>query len=94
MATPKRKKKVDTEALQSNLMRIPRMKTEVARDLIDVGVREVYQLEGRSPEVLFDDLRRKKPEAPEDRLPYFRMAVYFAETPLPESSRMRPEAWL
>ncbi len=89
----KKKKKVDYEALHSGLMHIPRMKTEVARDLIDVGVQEIYELQGRSPEVLFDELRRLKPDAPGDRLAWFRLAVYFSEADHPENARLRPEAW-
>ena len=89
----KKKKKVDYEALQSGLMHIPRMKTEIARDLIDMGIRDVYQLEGRSPEVLFEDLQQLKPGTPRDRLPWFRLAVYYAETDSPEAALLRPERW-
>ena len=34
--------------MQSAIMRIPRMDVRVARDLIDIGIREIYELEGRS----------------------------------------------
>ena len=34
-----RKKKVDREAMQSAIMRIPRMDVRVARDLIDIGIK-------------------------------------------------------
>lgn len=80
------------EALHSGLMRIPRFRTEVARDLLDLGIREIYQLRGRSPEALLDDLRRLRPPAP-DRLRWFRLAVYFAETESPERALLTPEAW-
>lgn len=89
----KKKKKVDYEALNSGLMHIPRMKVEIARDLIDVGIREIYELQGRSPEVLFEELRRLKPKTPDDRLAWFRLAVYFSETPSPDSSRLHPQVW-
>ena len=75
-------------------MHIPRMKVEVARDLIDLGIREIYELQGRSPEVLFEELRQTKPEAPKDRLSWFRMAVYYSETPSPDSARLHPQSWL
>lgn len=75
-----KKKETDYTALQSPFMQIPRMKVEVARDLLDAGIQQVYQLQGRSPEVLFEALRTLKKETPQDRLAYFRMAVHFAET--------------
>ena len=45
-----KKKKVDREAMASPIMRIPRMDVRVARDLIDIEIREIYQLQGRAPE--------------------------------------------
>lgn len=89
----KKKKKTDYAALQSAFMRIPRMRTEVARDLLDLGLREIYHLNGRSPENLYAELKKKKPESPRDRLYYFRMAVYFAETDQPEGHKMNPNHW-
>ena len=90
---PKKKKKVDREALASPMMRIPRMDVRAARDLIDIGVRELYQLQGRSAESLFEDLKAKKPDVPEYRLPYFRMAIYFAENEEHEVDLLHPKAW-
>ena len=40
----RKKKKIDREALSSALMRIPRMDVRVARDLIDIGIKESYEL--------------------------------------------------
>lgn len=79
MAQPK-KKETDYTALQSPFMQIPRMKVEVARDLLDLGFSQIYHLQGRSPEVLFDALRKLRAQTPDDRLGYLRMAVHFAET--------------
>ena len=42
----KKKKKIDKEAMASPMMRIPRMDVRVARDLIDIGVNELYELQG------------------------------------------------
>lgn len=89
----KKKKKVDYEALNSALMRIPRMDVAAARDLIDLGIREIYDLQGRAPEVLMEDARIKNPEIPQDRIRYFRMAVYYAECESPETARLHPDAW-
>ncbi len=91
----KKKKKVDREALASPLMRIPRMDVRVVRDLLDIGIRELYQLQGRSPEALFEDVKAKKKEViPEHRLPYVRMAVYFAENEEPEPDKLHPSVWM
>ena len=93
MPKPKEKKKADLAALQSPFMRIPRLPVEVARDLLDLGFHEIYELQGRAPESLFADLRRCKPAAPADHLVWFRLVVYFAETPEPERGKLHPEAW-
>lgn len=92
MERPK-KKKVDYQALGSPFMRIPRMDVATARDLLDIGLAEIYHLQGRSPESLFNDLQRLKPEAPADRLAMIRMAVYFAETPDPNPQLLQPSVW-
>lgn len=89
----RQKKKVDYEALQSGLMRIPGMDVAAARNLIDLGIRDSFELQGRAPEVLFEDARLKNPAIPADRIRYFRMAVYFAETPDPDSAKMHPDFW-
>ena len=52
-------KKVDYQALQSPLMRIPKMDLRVTRALIDLGIKEVYELQGRSPEILFEEAAKK-----------------------------------
>jgi hypothetical protein len=94
MPPPDKKKKTDIAALQSSFMHIPRLPVVVARDLLDLDLREVYELQGRSPEALFADLIRRKPSTPPDRLAWFRLAVYFAETPEPERAKLHPAAWL
>jgi hypothetical protein len=90
---PAPKKKTDYAALASPFMRIPRFPVEVARDLLDMGLREVYELQGRAPESLLLELRKRKPTASDDRLAWFRLAVYFAETPSPEGAKLHPAAW-
>lgn len=88
-----KKKKVDYEALNSPLMRIPRMDVATARSLLDLGIRDIFELQGRAPEVLFEEARRKNPLIPEDRIRYFRMVVYFAETENPEPRLLHPDQW-
>ena len=89
----KKKKKVDREALASAFMRIPRMDVRAARDLLDIGIKELYELQGRSAETLMDDVKAKKPEPPAYRLAYFRMAVYFSEEDDPEPEKLQPGYW-
>ncbi len=91
METPK--KKVDYEALNSALMRIPRMNVAAARDLINLGITEVFHLCGRAPEVIFEEARLKNPSIPDDRIGYFRMAVYYAENSAPDPRKLHPDAW-
>lgn len=89
----KKKKEVDYGALNSHLMRIPKIDIATVRDLLDLGFRFPHELAGRSPEALFEEVKRRRPEVPEVRLFYFRMAVYFAETPEPAGEKMSPWAW-
>ena len=92
-ASKGKKKKVDREAMHSAIMRIPRMDVGVSRDLIDIGIREIYELEGRSAESLFDEIKDLKPETPEYRLAYLRMGIYFAENDPPEANKLHPSVW-
>lgn len=93
MPAKKKKEKVDYEALHSGLMRIPHIKVAEVRDLLDIGFREIHELAGRSPEVLFEELKIKKPDAEQDRLYAFRMAVYYAETDDPDPAKLHSWAW-
>lgn len=91
---PKKKKKVDSAALNSPFNRIPRVGVDGARALLDLGFKDIFELEGRSPEALYDDLKKQRKEPPPiDFLYRFRLAVYFAETPQPDPSRLHLQAW-
>ena len=77
----KNREKVDYEALGSPFMRIPKMRVEGARALMDLGIREVYELRGRDPQSLMADFSKlKKKEVPPQILNYFTIAVDFAES--------------
>ncbi|CAI8360221.1 MAG: Uncharacterised protein [Opitutia bacterium UBA7350] len=93
MLEPRRKKKVDYEALNAPLMQIPRMSVEATRNLLDLGIREVFELQGRAPEVLFEEALQKNDSLPMDRVRFFRMAVYFAETTNPDPQQLHPDYW-
>lgn len=91
----KRKKKADTEALSSAFMRVPRLPVEAARDLLDLGYTQLYQIAGRSPETLYDEIRRKRADTPRERLAAFRLAVYVAENPdNPDKNKLHLTAWM
>jgi hypothetical protein len=90
----KKKRKVDVAALQSEFKRImPSMDIAAARDLLDCGFVHLDELRGRSPEAIFDKVRKTHPETPADRLCSYRMAVYFAETPEPDPKLLQPHMW-
>lgn len=80
--------------MNSPLKRIPGMNTETVRDLMDLGFNEVDELQGRSPEALFEDIKALRPATPADRLHYMRMCVYYAETPNPDAQLMEPWKWV
>jgi hypothetical protein len=92
---PERKKKVDHEALMSPFSRIPGLNLASARLFIDLGIRTVDELRGRSPEVLFDQLRSlpQHRDAPRDQLYAIRLAVYYAENDPPDSSLLQIWHW-
>ncbi|MBT3667239.1 MAG: hypothetical protein HN548_07145 [Opitutae bacterium] len=89
----KKKKKVDRIALSSPIMRIPRMDVLVARDLIDIGIKELYEIQGRSAESLFEEVQKLRPDTPEYRLAYIKMAIYFAENENSDPKMLHPSIW-
>jgi len=92
-APRKKKEEVDRQALDSQFARIPRLGLPAARDLLDLGFRYPHELAGRSPEALFEEVRKLRPTTPADRLAHLRLAVYVAETPDPEPAKLHPAAW-
>lgn len=90
---PEKRKKVDYEALSSSFMRIPKMDITTARSLINLGYKESFQLNGISPEVLFDEIKKKTPNVSKEILYKLRMAVYFVETPDFDPKKLDPLAW-
>ena len=93
--TKRDRKKADTLALKSPFMHVPHMRVEVARALLDIGLRQLYELRGRAPEALLDQMRARHPDCDARTLALVRLAVYCAETPeaerLPE--RLHPSVW-
>jgi len=92
--TNKKKRKVDVAALQSEFKRtVPSLDIAVARDLLDCGFVHIDDIRGRSPEVIFEQARKIRPETPADHLWSIRMMVYFSETSEPERNLMQPHVW-
>jgi hypothetical protein len=89
----KKKKKVDHIALSSPVMRIPRMDVLVARDLVDIGIKELYEIQGRSAESLFEEIQKLRPSTPSYRWAYLRMAIYFADNEDPDPKMLHPSLW-
>ncbi len=74
-----KKKKIDYVALNSPFMRIPRMDVRVARALLDMGIKEVFELKGRDPNSLLADYAKiGNPDS--DFLKFFTLAVDFADS--------------
>lgn len=89
----RRKKKVDHEALHSPLNRIPGMRIEVVRDLLDIGMNHIEELRGRSPEALFEEIQNLRENTARERLFSIRMAVYYAETDEPDPALLQSHRW-
>lgn len=90
---PKRKKKVDYEALNSPLSRIPGIDLRTVRVLLNQEISDPDELRGRSPESLFAEGQRQNAQLAEDVLFSLRLAVYYAETPDPEPALLAPWKW-
>ena len=41
-------------------MRIPKMDIAVVRALLDMGIKQTYELQGRAPEILYEEAKKKK----------------------------------
>ncbi len=80
MAKTPKKKKTDFAALNSPFMRIPGMRVEGARALLDLGNREIYQLRGRDPNSLWEDLKKKRVIENPDIRRLLEIAVEFADS--------------
>ncbi len=70
------------------------MSVEAARALLDAGLSDIFELNGRSAESLFAELSSKHKDTEPYLLPYFRLAVYFAENADQlDQAKLHPEAW-
>lgn len=76
------------------LTSIPGVGKSIARDLWNIGIRDISDLYGQSPEKLYD-LSNEFAGNVQDRclLYVFRCAVYFAETPEAEREKDKLKWW-
>ena len=75
-------------------MVIPGVGKATANDLINIGINNVEDLKGKSPEQLYDDLCAFS-GCKQDRcvLYVFRCVVYYAETPLEKQDAEKLKWW-
>lgn len=80
----------DTRELQT----IPGVGPSIARDLTELGIRRVGDLEGRDPNELYERLSAQRGVRMDPCVLYvFRCAVYFAETEGPEGELLKWWNW-
>ena len=63
------------------------------RDLLDIGIQDIDELRGRSPEALLEEIFDLREQTPRDRLSYLRLAVYYAETEDPDPQLLQAWKW-
>lgn len=77
-----------------DLRRIPGVGPSIARDLLDLGVRRVAELDGADPEALYERLCALRDERIDRCMLYvFRCAVYFAGPEPHDPERLKWWAW-
>jgi hypothetical protein len=73
---------------------IPGVGKSIANDLWDIGIRNVSDLRGQDPEVLYDRSNQLAGVKQDRCLLYvFRCAVYFAETPPDQQENEKLKWW-
>ncbi|HEV2688892.1 MAG TPA: helix-hairpin-helix domain-containing protein [Bryobacteraceae bacterium] len=77
-----------------DLSRIPGVGPSIASDLCGLGIREVAELRGRNPEVLYRELCQKEGQRVDPCVLYvFRCAVYFASESRPDPELLKWWNW-
>ncbi len=77
-----------------DLQRIPGVGPSIARDLRQLGVRRVRDLENRDPEALYERLGKIRGARQDPCVLYtFRCAAYFARTTRPDPKRLNWWWW-
>jgi hypothetical protein len=77
-----------------DLLRIPGVGPSIARDLHSLGIRQVTDLRGRDPELLYSELCREMGQHVDRCVLYtFRCAVYFASESKPDPELLKWWNW-
>jgi hypothetical protein len=77
----------------ADLSRIPGVGPSIAGDLYLLGIHEVAELRGRSPEALFAEMCDRAGQQDSCLLYVFRCAVYFASTANPDPDMLKWWNW-
>lgn len=75
----KKKNETDFIALRSSFMRIPRVRVETARALLNLGYKDIFELQGRDPNILFEECMKLMPKTQDWILKDLETVVDFAE---------------
>lgn len=75
----KKKNETDFIALRSPFMRIPNVRVETARALLNLGYKDIFELQGRDPNILFEECIELMPKTQDWILKDLETVVDFAE---------------
>lgn len=79
---------------RDELQRIPGVGPSIAADLRKIGITRITDLNGRSPQTMYERSNQLRGVVQDRCLLYvFRCAVYFAETPRPDPKKLDWWAW-
>jgi len=82
------------DKMSNRLEAVPGIGKSLARDLRDLGIKDVETLRGRDPEKMYSDLNARRGVRQDPCVLYvFRCAVYFAETDKPDPELVKWWNW-
>ena len=79
--------------MASPIMRIPRMDVRVVRDLLDIGIRELYELRGRAAESIFEEVKKGNQIPQNGHWRIFAWPYISAKKKNPEAQKLHPQFW-
>lgn len=77
----------------SNLQQIPGVGSSIAKDLIDIGIESLTDLEGKNPEDLYKQLEEMNGKTDRCVLYVFRCAVYYATNKIHDPEKLKWWSW-
>jgi hypothetical protein len=87
------KRNAAPKSVIANLSRIPGVGPSIAADLYLLGIRDVGELRGRSPESLYGEMCRQAGQQDRCLLYVFRCAIYYASAAKPEPEMLKWWNW-